>query len=161
MKVNNTFFVFCMIFLMTGCAGVDTRQTYDTQANFEALKTYSWQPKTRESFSSLKVGDYVINAVNERMVAKGFTLTENDPAFLIRIPPIDRYSEVYSTMHGKIETHQAKMIIEFVNSKTKDVLWQGVVGANMTEKYTEDEQIKSIDISVAELLNNFSPPKKK
>jgi hypothetical protein len=98
--------------------------------------------------------------VNQDLAAKGFTLTEENPDFLIRIPDIDRFTEEYQTLHGGIQTYQAVMLIEMVDSKTKELLWQGVGRGKYTEAYTPEEILKSIETVTEELLNKFPPPVK-
>ena len=158
MKTYNALFVFCMFLLMAGCAKVDSRTTYDTQADFEALRTYSWLP-VQESFSAPEYGEFYMVLMNELLTAKGFTLTNENPDFLIRTPKSARYSEVYSTMSGPIDFHEGKMIIEFVDGNTEELIWQGVGGAYFSEKYTPDEVKESIDMTTKELLKKFPPPK--
>jgi len=160
MKANYLLFVIFLTILLAGCAGVDSRYTYDTHADFSPPKSYSWKPGTRDSFTTPEHGDYVINKVNQNLAAKGFTLTEENPDFLIRIPDIDRFTEEYQTLHGGIQTYQAVMLIEMVDSKTKELLWQGVGRGQYTEAYTPEEILKSIETVTEELLNKFPPPVK-
>jgi hypothetical protein len=157
MKTYNTLFTLCMFFLLGGCANIDARYSYDTHADFTALKTYNWLPDVQKSFSKPEYADYYVKLVNELLTSKGFTLSTDNPNFLIRTPQSSRYVERYLTMSGPLDMHEGKIMIEFLYSSSKDLIWQGV--AKVT--YSPEQVNKSIDSATRELFKEFPPSEKR
>jgi len=148
----------CLLFaVMTGCSGIDSRQSFDTKADFTSLKTYAWSPGVERSFSQPRYGDYFMTVTDKIMESKGFTRSSDSPDFWIEIPPSDRFKEVYSTAHGPVEFHQGKLIIQMREGSSKDLIWEGVAKVLMSEKYTPKEIEDGIQEATEELLKGFPP----
>jgi hypothetical protein len=143
--------------LFMGCAQIDSRKSYDTQADFSSLKTYSWEPGVEQKFSRPEYGKYFLNLADTILESKGFTKTSNSPDFLIQIPSSDRFKEVYATLHGAVEFFEGKLIIQVRESDTNNLIWEGVARVYFTEKYTAEEVEKGIKDATEELLNSFPP----
>ena len=145
-------------FLVAGCAGVDTRRSYDAEAAFATFETYDWVPGVQESFSQPRFGDFIIKVGDKIMESKGFTKTSDQPDFLIYIPATNRHKEVYTSIYGgRIEVFEGKLVINILDGKSRDIIWEGVVTMSLAEMDTPEKVEERIRISTHKLLGEFPP----
>ena len=140
-----------------GCAQIDSRKSYDTQADFSLLKTYNWEPGVEQAFTKPEYGKFFLKLADEILESRGFTKTTDSPDFLIKIPSSARFKEVYATIHGPVELFEGKLIIQVRDSNSNNLIWEGVARAYFSEKYTAEEVEKGIKDATEELLNSFPP----
>lgn len=157
MKFEFAWIIILVSCLVVGCAKVETRTSYDTQADFSALKTYDWVPGVQQSFSQPRFGDYIVEVLDKLLESKGYKKTSEQPHFHINIPQVDRYKEKYATIYGEVEMSGGRLIIQFIDPKSRLRLWEGVSTFNIPEKYSPEEVEVIIDQSVRELFRNFPP----
>ena len=177
MKVINTVFVLLFMCFTVSCATIyDVKYDYDKQAIFESLKTYDWMTvPEKANIDSLNV-ERVKKAVNAELQAKGYIMTSNNPDFLIAehlgkkdkvqitswgydYGPYDRYRGGYRGPAG-ISTHEyeeGSLILDFVDSKSKKMIWRGVAKAIVDTANTPEKREKLINEAVQEILKNYPP----
>ena len=156
-KTQIIFFAVLFTSFFMGCAQIDSRKSYDTQADFFALKTYSWEPGVEQSFSRPEYGTFFLELADAILESKGFTETSNSPDFLIQIPSTERFKEVYATQNGAVEFSEGTLIIQVRESISANLIWEGVARVYFSEKYTAEEVEKGIKDATEELLNSFPP----
>ena len=181
MKAIHTFLVLFFIGFTASCASIyGVQYDYDKQVNFENLKTYDWMPVPEKATMDSLVVDRVKNAVNAELQAKGLTMTSNNPDFFIaehlgkkdkvRVTnwgygygSYGRYRGGYWGPQG-VDTYQyeeGSLILDFVDAKSKKMIWRGVAKAQIDDTNTPEKSEKLIDEAVQEILKNFPPPASK
>ena len=152
---------------------------FDQQANFTDLKTFDWMPVPEKTGINSLVVQRVKNAVNAELQAKGLMMTSNNPDFLIvqhlgkkgkvqvtdwgyEYSPYGRYRGAH-LRRGRVSTHEyeeGSLILDFVDAKSKKMIWRGAAKAEVQNVDTPEKSEKLINEAVQEILKNF-PPKPK
>ena len=143
--------------LFMGCAQIDSRKSYDTQADFSALKTYSWEPGVEQSFSRPEYCTYFLTLADTILESRGYKKTSENPDFLVQIPSSERFKEVYATPHGAVEFFEGKLIIQVRESVSRNLVWEGVARVYFSETYSAEAVKEGIKDATEELLNSFPP----
>ena len=169
---------------VAGCAtpsSVDVTFDYDTGANFAALKSYSWMPPTGNAVGDELLVKRIKTTVDSQLQAKGPVPAEANPDFLIGMQlsgkstyggstgvgvsvgiPVGRAGRV-SVGGGKsqaIEKKEGTLVLDFVDAKSKSLLWRATASGAVEPKSTPEEQQQRINAVVAQMLSYF-PPKQK
>jgi len=166
---------------LAGCATapMDIDFDYDTGTDFAALKTFSWMPATGNAAADELLVKRIRGSVDRGLNAKGRVPSEN-PDFLIAMQlsgktayggsvgvgmsvgiPVGRAGRV-SVGGGKskpIEKKEGTVVLDFLDAKTKSLVWRATASGAVEAKPTPEEQQQRIDEVVAEMLERF-PPKK-
>jgi hypothetical protein len=167
--------------VMIGCAAQPTMNIdYDTEADFSALKTYNWMPATGNAADELLV-KRIRNAVDTQLQAKGHELVANNADFLIAMQlsgqttyggsagvgmsvgiPVGRAGRI-SVGGGKskpIEKKEGTVVLDFLDAKTKALVWQGTASGTVRSDASPEEQQQRINEVVSQMLADFPPPTK-
>ena len=180
MKAIHAFFVLILMGFVVSCSAIyGVQYDYDKQADFESLKTYDWMTiPEKADIDSLNV-ERVKKAVNAELQAKGLMMTSNNPDFLIA-EHLGKKDKVQATNWGYgygphggyrggyrgprgVSTYQyeeGSLILDFVDSKSKKMIWRGVAKAEVGNINTLEKNEKLINEAVQEILKDF-PPKPK
>ena len=172
--------------ITAGCAttpgsDVDVTFDYDTAANFDALKSYSWMPPAGNAASDELLVKRIKNSLDSQLQAKGRAPAEASPDFLIGMQlsgkttyggstgvgvsvgiPVGRAGRV-SVGGGKsqaIEKKEGQLVLDFVDAKSKSLLWRATASGAVNPGQTPEQQQQRINGVIAEMLSQF-PPKKK
>ncbi len=181
MKAIRAIFVLFFIGFTISCSTIyGVQHDYDKHVDFTNLKTYDWMPiPEKADIDSLNV-QRVKTAVNEELQAKGLIMTSNNPDFFVaehlgkkdkvRVTnwgygygPYDRYRGGYWGPQG-VDTYQyeeGSLILDFVDAKSKKMIWRGVAKAQIDDTNTPEKSEKLINEAVQEILKNFPPPSSK
>jgi uncharacterized protein DUF4136 len=181
MKAIHTFLVLFFIGFTVSCASIyGVQYEYDKQVNFESLKTYDWLPIPEKATLDSLVVNRVKNAVNAELQAKGLTMTSDNPDFFIA-EHLGKKDKVKVTnwgygygSHGRyrggywgpqgVDTYQyeeGSLILDFVDAKSKKMIWRGVAKAQIDDTNTPEKSEKLINEAVQEILKNFPPASSK
>jgi hypothetical protein len=153
---------------------------YDTGTDFAALKTFSWMPATGNAAADELLVKRIRASVDRGLQAKGRNPSSQNPDFLIGMQlsgkttyggsvgvgmsvgiPVGRAGRV-SVGGGKskpIEKKEGTVVLDFLDAKTKSLVWRATASGAVEAKPTPEEQQQRIDEVVAEMLERF-PPKK-
>ena len=170
--------------ITAGCAttsGMDVTFDYDTAANFDSLKSFTWMPPAGNAVSDELLVKRIKSTIDTQLQAKGRSPTDANPDFLIAMQlsgrstyggstgvgvsvgiPVGRAGRV-SVGGGKsqaIEKKEGQLVLDFVDPKTRSLLWRATASGAVNPKATPDEQQARINAVIAEMLSYF-PPKKK
>ena len=181
MKTIRTFIVLFFIGFTVSCASTyGVQHDYDKQVDFSNLKTYDWMPiPEKASMDSLSI-QRVKNAVNAELKAKGLIMTSNNPDFLIAehheskdkvqvhswgydYGPYGRYRGG-SWGSGGISTYEyqeGSLILDFVDAKSKKLIWRGSAKAEIDDANTPEKREKLINEAVKEILKKYPPSSSK
>ena len=182
MRAINVLFVLFFIGLTVSCASVyDVKYDYDQQANFADLKTYDWMPVPEKSGINSLVVERVRNAVNTELKAKGLMMSSNNPDFLIAehlgkkdkvqvtdwgygYGPYGGYWGGYWGPNGGVSTYEyqeGSLILDFVDAKSKKLIWRGAAKAEVQDINTPEKSEKVINKAVKEILKKYPPSSSK
>jgi len=163
-----------IVTLAIGCSPFTVRHDYDPKVDFNSLKSYAWLPiPPTVDISELTI-KRIKHAVNTQLQAKDYVVDINNPDFLIaahagtkeQIRVTDwgygygtGYRGSYWGYEG-IDVHQYEvgtLILDFVDAKTEQVIWRGEVKAVLDASPTPEQQDKTINEAMAEVLKKFPP----
>ena len=177
MKAIKIFLVLFFIGFTVSCASIyDVKYDYDQQANFADLKTFDWMTvPEKANIDSLDV-DRVKKAVSAELQAKGLMMNSNNPDFLIAEHlgskdkvQITNWGYDYGPRRGyrggywgpggttAYQYEEGSLILDFVDAKSKKMIWRGVAKADINNVDTPEKKEKLINEAVQEILKNFPP----
>jgi hypothetical protein len=170
---------------LVGCAtpsGVDVTCDYDTGANFAALKSYNWMPPTGNAVGDELLVKRIKTTLDTQLQAKGPVLADANPDFLVGMQlsgkstyggstgvgvsvgiPVGRAGRV-SVGSGKsqaIEKKEGTLVLDFVDAKSKSLLWRATASGAVEPKTTPEQQQQRINEVIAEMLSYYPPGKKR
>jgi len=171
MKAIHAFFVLFLIGFTVSCASIyGVKYDFDQQANFADLKTFDWMPVPEKAGINSLVVQRVKKTVNAELQAKGLMMTSNNPDFLIaqhfekkdKMQIRDWGFGCYWGLSGvsTYEYEEGSFILDFVDAKSKKMIWRGAAKAEVQNINTPEKSEKLINEAVQEILKNF-PPKPK
>lgn len=171
---------------LSGCAGMgggadaDIAFDYDTGADFNALKTFNWMPASGNAAGDELLVRRIKNSLDAQLQAKGRATATANPDFLIGMLlsgrtinggstavgvsvgiPVGRAGRV-SVGGGKAipnEKKEGTLQFDFVDAKTRSLLWRATATGAVNPKSTPEEQQARINAVVAEMLRHFPPGK--
>ncbi len=180
MKVIKIYFVLFFIGFTVSCSATyDVTYYYDPQTNFSDLKTYDWMQVPETPGIDSLVVQRVKNAVDAELKAKGLMMTSNNPDFLIA-EHLGKKDQVQVTDWGYGYGHrgyrggyrgtggvsvyqyeEGSLILDFVDAKSKKMIWRGVAKAEVQKVDTPEEREKRINAAVKEILKKYPPSSSK
>ncbi len=176
MKAIRIFFVLFFIGFTVSCSPIyDVKYDYDQQANFSDRKTFDWMQAPEKAGINSLVVQRVKNAVNAELKAKGLMMTSNNPDFLIAEYHGKRnqvqisdwgYRGGYRGGYGPggvsvYEFEEGSLILDFVDAKSKQLIWRGSAKAQVDNVDTPEESEKLINAAVKEILKKYPPSSSK
>lgn len=177
MKTLKIICLLVSIGLLIGCATVyDVKYDYDQQTDFAALKTYDWMAVPEKAGMNEFVVQRIKSAVNADLQAKGLILSTDNPDFLIaqhtgkenKVQVTDwgygygsygRYRGGYrgSSRVSTYEYEEGSLILDFVDAKSRKLIWRGTGKADVQYINTPDKSQALIDKAVQKILAKFPP----
>lgn len=171
--------VFFNIGFLISCSAVyDISYDYDRTTDFTSLRSYSWLPVPEKSNINSLDSVRIKFAVNAQLENKGFEKALINPDFLIayhlgtkdkvNVRPwgygygsYGRYWGGYWGYEGVsvYQYEEGTLIIDFVESNSKNLLWRGAAKSVVDDAKTPEERDKMINEAVQKILNNFPPIK--
>ena len=182
MRAINAFFILFFLGFTFSCASVyDVQHDYDKQANFANYKTYNWMAVPEKAGIDSLVVERVKNAVNTELKAKGLMITSKNPDFLIAehlgkkdkvqvtdwgygYGPYGGYWGGYWGPRGGVSTYEyeeGSLILDFVDAKSKKLIWRGAAKAEVQDIATPEKSEKVINEAVKEILKTYPPSSSK
>ena len=177
MKAIHAFLILFLMGFVVSCSSIyGVQHDYDEQTDFASLKTYGWMPvPEKANINNLNV-ERVKKAVNAGLQAKGLMMTSNNPDFLIaeHLGKKDKVQVMnwgygygpHRGYHGgywgpggasTFEFEEGSLILDFVDAKSKKMIWRGVAKADVINADTPKKKEKLINEAVQKILENFPP----
>jgi len=173
--------------LLMGCATYTVNADYDTSASYGTYKTFDWYASSKYAKDKTDGGASPIMdrrvraAVEKQLTAKGFTLEKKaDPDFLVTYYPAYRNRRVVTTTHldggfwwrpfhyGAYSSvkearniREGSIILEIVDFKSNQMVWQSVADGALTDLRTPEEANEVVAEAVAKMLEKFPPLSKR
>jgi hypothetical protein len=166
------------LLLAAGCSSVSVSHDFDSKVDFANLRTYSWiavpestsENVQRELENNTLVESRVKKAVNQQLAAKGLKETTQDPDFLVAFHTgVQDKTDVQSWGYGygywgmrgggvsTINYQEGTLILDFIDPKSKDLIWRGVGKKVLSERTTPEKSEKNISTAVEEILKKYPP----
>ena len=167
-----------LLFIATlaSCSSVYVNADYDKNASFSNYKTYAYM---KNNLDNIAISDFdkkrILNAIDEVMATKGFTKSEN-PDIIVNIFTKERERvEVYQNYGfgwgwgpywgmgmnrpAVTTTPEGTLFLDFVDTKTKELVWQGQGTGYLTQNRDKKEAV--IKEFVSRILAQYPPQIKK
>jgi hypothetical protein len=163
---------FLLVLVACGGPSVSVNFDYDTEYDFTGLKTYAYLPiKSTGTVSELRIRRFV-DAVNNQLQQQGYTLTTDNPDFLVALHSSTRektditdWGYGYGGWYGgyrDIDVSQyteGTIFVDIVDPESRQLVWRGTATSAVDESASPDQQKKRFAEIVARLFANF-PPKR-
>ncbi len=164
-------FTLCLMLFCISCSSIIVSQDYDPQVDFSTMKTFKWMdPPEKTGMNTLTIGR-IQNAVNAQMKVKGFSQSSDTADFLIALhygqedkTKIRDWGYSYAHRgfagHSGVDVYQyeeGKLILDFVNAKTKELFWRGVAKGPVSHQKTPEKREKEINKVITKILKKFPP----
>lgn len=173
-------FIPVLLFLVLGsCASVRVASDYDKNVDFTQYKTFAFY---KTGIDKVEISDLdkkrILRAIEEQMLAKGFTKSEN-PDLLVNIFTKSREQVDVNTFNagwgygwgwgwspwmfggGRTSvsrTTEGTLFIDLIDAKKKEMIWQGEGEGDLTKNTDKkEERIKEF---VTKILEQYPPQKK-
>ena len=145
---------------------------FDSDVDFVYLSTYDWLPVPEKAGIDSLTINRVKKAVNAGLQAKDLRMTSNNPDFLIAVhlgskDKVDVKNWGYRRSYrgtNRVVTYQyeqGSLILDFVDAKSKNLIWMGAAKVDIYNALTPEEREKLINEAVQKILRNFPPPSQK
>ncbi|MCU0351462.1 MAG: DUF4136 domain-containing protein [Flavobacterium sp.] len=161
------------------CSSIRVNADYDKKVNFDNFKTYAY---LKSGVDKAEISDLdkkrILYAIDDVMATKGFTKSEN-PDILISIftkerERVDVYNNAgfgwgwgwgwgwnpwWGMNHTSVTTTpEGILFIDFIDAKSKELIWQGEGSGVLTRKTEKKEAM--INEFVSKILMQYPPNKK-
>lgn len=169
--------------LLLACSSYRINYDYDVQQNFSAYKRFDlYAPGKRGKGSGEAPGlmdKRIAAAVAKELQAKGYAQeTMADPDFLVAYYPVYRTRRYRTATHVGFggfgwrrpwgygvgttfsQEHQYRegtIIVEIVDFKSNQLVWQGAAEGALTDNDTPEESNEQVGRAVHDLLDRFPP----
>jgi len=161
---------------LASCSSVRVNSDFDKKAPFSDYKTYAYM---KNNLDNVAISDLdkkrIINSIDEVMSAKGFVKSEN-PDIIINIFTKEReridvyqnygfgwgwnpYWGVGMNRSTISSTPEGTLILDFIDAKTKELVWQGQGTGYLTNNTNKKEAV--IKEFVNRILEQYPPQIKK
>ena len=180
MKILLKIFAACLVVAMIGCSTMRVSYDYDPQADFSSMNTFDWHPVPQGASVNEMIVQQVRGEVMQKLETQGLRCGEENPDFLIaihggKVSKLDvvdwgysyggpgRYGRYgpYSTSR-RIDVHEyeeGNLVLDFVDTDTKELIWRGTATDALDADATPDERRKQIQEAVAKILAKYPPPR--
>ena len=169
-----------LLFTMVSCGSmVSVNADYDKNVDFSAYKTYAYY---KTGIDKVEISDLdkrrILNAIDQQMLAKGFTKSDN-PDLLINLftksreqVNVNQFNAGWGygwgwgwnpfMMGGRQTTvttsTEGTLYIDFIDAKKKEMIWQGEGTGILTKDTNRKEE--RINEFVSQILSQYPPTKK-
>jgi hypothetical protein len=171
--------------LLLGCSSIQVSQDYLPDTEFYNLKTYQWQSEKQKSTGNERIDNPLLDkrirtAIDNSLLEMGYKKIETgSPDFYVAYTyalrskiesrdsgtnigfgfgKVGRYSSIGINSGQEInEYDQANLLIDFTNSKTKDLIWRGNGTRRMADHYKPEKITEIVNEMVSKILAQFPP----
>ena len=160
-----------MLFILASCSSVRVNADYDKKVNFDQYKTYAY---IKASIDKVEISDLdkkrILRSIDEAMSAKGFSKSDNPDMLISIFTKESERVDVYNNnmwgfgwgwnnwgmgMNSVYTTPEGTLFIDFFDTKSKDMIWQGEGSGYLTKKTDKkDARIKEF---VDKILEQYPP----
>lgn len=171
-----------LLFIVASCDSVKVYSDYDQAADFSKYKTFAYM---KSGIDKVEISDLdkrrILNAIDQQMLAKGFTKSDTNPDLLINIftkareeLSVNQFNAgwgygwgwgwnpyMYGGQTTVTSTTEGTLYIDLIDAKKKELVWQGEgTGTLSKDRERKDEIVNNM---VTKILAQYPPvvsPKK-
>jgi hypothetical protein len=156
----------------TSCSSSNVNVDYNSETDFYAFMDYKFAP-AEKGFESQLLYARIKSSIRAKLAEKGLNEVSDNEDVIIRFIVTKestystvttgssygrrRYRSVGMTSTRVIESPQAVLVIEFINTKNKEVLWQGSTFTSISKKMPPKEKDEKVKAVVDEILDEYPP----
>jgi hypothetical protein len=164
-----------------GCSSMQISSDYDPSVDFSRLQSYGWMPDSRPDTGNPRLDSSLLDArvrraVDIQLAARGHSEVSPDEAdFLVSYHvglesklDVDTFYDSYGYGWGRgygpmmydtvvREYEQGTLLLDFVDPKTRNLVWRGSASAEITTGGTPEKRQERVDKAVARMLERFPP----
>ena len=164
MNMHFKFFALGLLVLFTGCATMpevpkDVDYDYNINFDFAKLKTYDLRPTPTTVGIEHLMLERIRTAIDAELQAKNVQKVPGNPDFLVAIYGV-RSKILTAYLRGPgadLIFEKAKLILQFVNPETNQVIWWGETRAVLDPDTTPKNKTKMVNDVVHRILEKFPP----
>jgi hypothetical protein len=174
--MKKTLLLLVLLTAMVGCQTVRVSQDYAIGTDFNQYKTYAYFKKGVDEANISELDKKrILRAIDNEMMAKGFTKSENPDIMVSIFTDTKERVDVYNNFgwgfgygwgwggfglggpfgNNVSRTTEGVLYIDLIDSQNKDLVWQGVGQAPL--KTTPEEKVERTQEIVREILAQFPP----
>ncbi len=164
--------------LLTACRSYSVNYDYDVTASYGRYRTFDYYTSKKGTGGTTTLMDKRVRAaVEKELQAKGFAMeTKADPDFLVTYYPIVQNRKVrtnvrmgmgwgYRPFYGGVSTttsqvrnyKEGSIVIEIVDFKTNQLIWQGAAEGALTGLNSPEDADEVVPKAVRDILAKFPP----
>ena len=164
--------------LLGACSSYNVTYDYDVTASFARYKTFDYYTSKKGTGGTTTLMDTRVRAaVAKELQAKGFMMeTKADPDFLVTYYPVVQNRKVrtnvrtgwgwgYRPFYGGVSTttsqvrnhKEGTIVIEIVDYKTNQMIWQGAAAGALTDLNSPEDANEVVPKAVRDILAKFPP----
>ena len=164
--------------LLGACSSYNVTYDYDVTASFARYRTFDYYTSKKGTGGTTSLMDKRVRAaVEKELQTKGFAMeTKADPDFLVTYYPIVQNRKVrtnvrvgmgwgYRPFYGGVSTttsqvrhyKEGTIVIEIVDFKTNQMIWQGAAEGALTGLNSPEEADEMVPKAVRDILAKFPP----
>lgn len=168
-----------------GCGGINVKQDYNPEVDFDALRTFAWrsvdqEPTGNKLADSPLLDSRIRAAVEKELLAKGYRKVTANPDYQVtysysiesgaeRDPDASVGIGVGTGSRGSFggiglslgfggrDPGQERLIIDVVDPGADNLLWRGIARRKMAPSSDPAENVARINETVAAILSGFPP----
>ena len=174
-NISIIFMIFSLLFAIN-CSKIKVKYDYDKRENFPQLQTYQIMPVPAFLKVNKVVREKIETAVIQQLSSKGYKKKLEEPSMLVVIHTyvqgrlnISDWGYSYADRNsywqgsglwniGNIDAYTYEggtLIIDFVNSKEKKLIWRGLAQGVLPENLESAKMDKLINSAVKKILKRF------
>lgn len=163
--------ILATILVFTSCSGIRVVSDHDKEVDFSTYSTYAFY---KPAIDEVKISDLdkrrILRAIDYELNQKGMIKSEQ-PKMIISIYTKEQeridihqhfnygwwpYYDPFGPRSYVSQTTEGTLFIDFLDAKTKTLIWQGIGYSDLIAKDSERKE-KRINEIVAKILTNFPP----
>ena len=173
---------FLIAFFLLSCSSISVVTDYDREANFTALKTFTWIPQPSYVIGNTDAArarndlldKRIKNAVNNELATKGYLQESENPDFLVAYHtglkekvdvtsygygygPRSRYWGWGGSTVDVYQYEEGTLILDIIDAKAKELIWRGAGTKTLERDPTPEKIEKNVTKGVAKILEKFPP----
>ncbi len=179
MKAIQLLFAFLLLTMVSCGSMINVNVDYDKKVDFSTYKTYAYY---KTGIDKVEISDLdkrrILNAIDQQMLAKGFTKSDNSDLLINLFTKsreqvnVNQFNAGWGygwgwgwnpyMMGGRQTTittsTEGTLYIDFIDAKKKEMIWQGE-GTGALNKNTNRKE-ERINEFVTQILSQYPPSKK-
>lgn len=184
-RIRALFFIALSSLFAAGCGGINVKQDYNPEVDFDALRTFAWRSAGQEPTGNKLVDSPLLDsriraAVERELLAKGYRKVTANPDYQVaynytiesgaeRDPDASVGIGVGTGSRGSFggigvslgfggrDPGRERLIIDVIDPKADNLLWRGIARRKLESSSDPAENIARINETVAAILSEFPP----